>query len=169
MSTSRLRSLFLEGERQLNRIILAAAAAMLVVASASALYQVFSRFVLYTPAHWSEPLVKVALIWMVYLGLMAGARTGTMIAVDFLFDMTSGRFRTAMRAMITVSMLIIFAVLVYYGWLAVYMVRNQTIAGLGISASWVYSAIPFGAGFAALSAIAHFLDPHTRTDSAEAL
>ena len=169
MSTARLRSLFLEGERQLNRVILAGAAAMLVVASASALYQVFSRFVFQTPAHWSEPLVKVSLIWMVYLGLMAGARTGTMIAVDFLFDMTRGRLRTAMRAMVVISMLVVFGVLIWYGWRAVYMVRNQTIAGLGISASWIYAAIPFGAGFAALAAIAHFLDPHTKTDSAEAL
>lgn len=169
MTMTGFRSLFLEGERWLNKAVLAGAALMLIVASASALYQVFSRFVLQTPAHWSEPLVKVALIWMVYLGLMAGARTGTMIAVDFLFDRTAGRLRLAMRALIMVSTLIVFVVLAYYGWRAVYMVRNQTIAGLGVSASWVYSAIPFGAGFAALAAIAHFLDPHTKTDSAEAL
>jgi len=169
MTTARLRSLYLDGERQLNRLVLAAAALMLVVASGSALYQVFSRFVLQTAAHWSEPLVKISLIWMVYLGLMAGARTGTMIAVDFLIDRTSGRLRTAMRLLVLVSVLVVLFALVIYGWRAVYMVRNQTIAGLGLSASWVYSAIPFGAGFAALAAIAHFLDPHQKTDSAEAL
>ena len=167
--TTGLRPLLREGERQLNRLVVAAAALMLVVASAAALYQVFSRFVLQVPAHWSEPLVKVSLIWMVYLGLMAGARTGTLIAVDFLMDKSSGLVRTGMRTMVMVSTLIIFGALVYYGWLAVYMVRNQTIAGLGVSASWVYSAIPVGAGFAALGAIAHFVDPQTKSDSAEAL
>lgn len=169
MTANRLRSLFLGSERQLNRLVVLSAALMLVLASGSGLYQVFSRFLLHVPAHWSEPLVKVALIWMVYLGLMAGARTGTLIAVDFVFDKTSGQFRTAMRFVILVSMLIVFAALFYYGWRAVYMVRNQTIAGFGVSAAWVYSAIPVGAGFAILAAIAHFLDPHTKNDSAEAL
>lgn len=166
--TSRLRSLFLEGERQLNRLVVAAAASLLVVASAAGLYQVISRFVLYVPAHWSEPLVKVSLIWMVYLGLMAGARSGAMIAVDFLMDRSSGHLRTAMRAIVTVSMLVVFGTLVHYGWIAVYMVRNQTIAGLGVSASWVYSAIPVGAGFAALATIAQFVDPQRKTAGAEA-
>lgn len=163
-----LRSLFLEGERQLNRAVVAAAGLMLVIASAAGLYQVFSRFVLMTPAHWSEPLVKVSLIWMVYLGLMSAARSGTLIAVDFLFDRTTGRLRTAMRAVITVAILILLFVLIYHGWRAVYLVRNQTIAGLGVSASWVYAAIPLGAGFSALAAIAHFLDPATRTGAVEA-
>ncbi|KAA0970453.1 TRAP transporter small permease subunit [Aureimonas fodinaquatilis] len=169
MSATNIRSLFLCSERLLNRAVVTGAALMLVVASAAALFQVFSRFVLHVPAHWSEPMIKISLIWMVYLGLMAGARTGTMIAVDFVFDMTKGRFRTLMRAMILVAMLIVLVVLFYNGWRAVYMVRNQTIAGLGLSASWVYAAIPIGAGFAALAAIAHFIDPHTKTDSAEAL
>lgn len=167
MTIADLRSLFLDGERQLNRLVLAVAATMLVVASAAGLYQVFSRFVLQIPAHWSEPLVKVTLIWMVYLGLMSAARSGSMIAVDFLFELTSGRLRLVMRTMITIAMLIVFAVLIYHGWRAVYLVRNQTIAGLGVSASWVYSAIPLGAGFAALAVIAQFLDPPAAKSGAE--
>jgi TRAP-type C4-dicarboxylate transport system permease small subunit len=169
MTANRLRALFLGGERALNQLVLIAASLMLVVATTAALYQVFSRFVLQTAAHWSEPLVKISLIWMVYLGLMAGARTGTMIAVDFLIDRTSGRLRRAMRILILVSTLVVLLTLVIYGWRAVYMVRNQNIAGLGLSASWVYLAIPTGAAFAALGALAHFFDPHTKTDSAEAL
>jgi TRAP-type C4-dicarboxylate transport system permease small subunit len=169
MTALRVQQMFLDGERQLNRLVLAVAALMLAVAVGAGLFQVFSRFVLSLPAHWSEPTIKVTLIWMVYLGLMAGARTGTMIAVDFLIERSSGRLRSAMNLMVLISMLIVFLFLLFYGWRAVYMVRNQTIAGLGLSASWVYSAIPVGAGFAALAAIAHFIDPHTKTDSAEAL
>lgn len=169
MTLKTMRSLLLEGERQLNKVIIAAAAILLMVAAGAGLYQVFSRFVLQTSAHWSEPLVKVALIWMVYLGLMAAARTGTMIAVDFLFQMSTGVLRSVMRGAILLSTLAVCGTLIYYGWIAVYMVRNQTIAGLGVSASWVYAAIPFGAGFVALAAIAHSLDPMTDTDRAEAL
>ena len=169
MTAPRLQQLFLEGERRLNRLVLALAALMLAVAAGAGLFQVFSRFVLKLPAHWSEPTIKMTLIWMVYLRLMAGARTGTMIAVDFLIERASGRLRSIMNLLVLTSMLIVFLLLLYYGWRAVYMVRNQTIAGLGLSAAWVYSAIPIGAGFAALAAIAHFIDPHKKTDSAEAL
>lgn len=153
-----LRSLFIAGERQLNRAVGLAAALMLLIAAASGLFQVFSRFLLNTPAYWSEPLVRVSLIWMVYLGLMSAARGGALIAVDFFYDKTSGRMRGVLRFAIMLSMLTLFAVLTYYGWLAVYMVRNQIIAGFGLSASWVYSAIPVGSSFAALATIAHYLD-----------
>ncbi len=154
-----LRAAFLAGERDLNVAVVGASALMLAVASGVGLYQVVSRFVLQAPATWSEPVVRVSLTWMVYLGLMAAARGGTMIAVGFLFDMSSGRLREFMRLAIVLSVLAMLGALVWYGWIAVYMVRNQTIAGLGLSASWAYSAIPVGAGFAALAAIAHYLDP----------
>ncbi|MAY61006.1 MAG: C4-dicarboxylate ABC transporter permease [Rhizobiales bacterium] len=169
MTTISVRSSFLALERILNGLIIPAAAFCMMVAAASGLYQVFSRFVLHAPAHWSEPLVKFSLIWMVYLGLMAAARSGTLIAVDFLYGMSSGILREIMRLVILLSTLTVCAALIYYGWLAVYMVRNQTISGLGVSASWVYAAIPFGAGFVALAAIAHFIEPRTEADRAEAL
>lgn len=159
MTTMSLRSLVLAGERRLNLVIVMAAAVLLAVASLAGMYQVFSRFVMRMPAAWTEPLVRVTLIWMVYLGLMAGARTGSLITVNFLYEMTSGRLREISRLMIALSVLSMLGILVWYGWIAVYMVRNQTIAGLGISASWVYSAIPVGAGFAAIAVIVHFFDP----------
>lgn len=159
MAIGSLRSLVLTGERHLNKAVVAAAGLMLVIASAAGMFQVFSRFVLHMPSTWSEPLVKVSLIWMVYLGLMAGARSGGLIAVNFLYDLAPGRARAAMRFVIAAAILLLLGVLVLYGWRAVYMVRNQTIAGLGVSASWVYSAIPVGAGFAALAVIANYLDP----------
>ncbi|MDZ4311021.1 MAG: TRAP transporter small permease [Cypionkella sp.] len=154
-----LRSHFIACERQLNRAVGLAAAVMLLIAAAAGLFQVLSRFLLNTPAYWSEPLVRVSLIWMVYLGLMSAARGGALIAVGFFYDKTYGQMRGVLRLAIMLSMLTLFAVLTYYGWQAVYMVRNQTIAGFGLSASWVYSAIPVGSSLAAMATIAHYLDP----------
>ena len=91
------------------------------------------------------------------------------IAAGVLYGMSAGLIREIMRVVILIATLTVCTALVYYGWLAVYMVRNQTISGLGVSASWVYAAIPFGAGFVALATIAHFLDPQSATDKAEAL
>jgi len=139
--------------------MLTVAGLMLVVAAVAAFYQVVSRFVLHIPSHWSEPLVRIMLIWMVYLALMAGVRSGSMLAIDFLLKKMSGAWHRLMRLMVLVSMLVTFAILFYYGAQAVYLVRNQTIAGLGISASWIYSAIPVGALFASLAAVARFLAP----------
>lgn len=158
MSLASFRSALLAGERHLGMAVVGASALMLAIASAAGLYQVVSRFVLHAPSTWSEPTIRVCLTWMVYLGLMAAARGGTMIAVGFLFDMASGRLRDLMRLAIALGVLAMLGVLVCYGWIAVYMVRNQTIAGLGISASWAYSAIPVGSGFAALAAIAQYFD-----------
>src|SRR5690606_9445366 len=95
-------------------------ALMLAVASAAGLYQVVSRFVLHSPAPWSEPTIRFSLTWMVYLGLMAAARNGTMIAVGFLYDKAGGPLKQFMRLSIVAAVLAMFGVLIYFGWIAVY-------------------------------------------------
>jgi TRAP-type C4-dicarboxylate transport system permease small subunit len=157
-----VRALLLTGEHWLNRIVVALSCLGLVVAAVTGFIQVVSRFILHLPTAWSEPVIQLSLIWMVYLGLAAGARSGGLIAVSFLYERTRGPFRQVMRLAIALSVLALFGVLIWFGWTMVYLVRNQTVAGLGISASWAYAAIPLGAGFAALAVIAHYFAPPAR-------
>jgi TRAP-type C4-dicarboxylate transport system permease small subunit len=43
------------------------ACAMMAIASALGLFQIITRFILESPAEWTEVLIRFSLIWMVFL------------------------------------------------------------------------------------------------------
>jgi TRAP-type C4-dicarboxylate transport system permease small subunit len=49
-------------------------------------------------------------------------------------------------------------VLFWFGWTMATRVQFQVMAGLEISMSYAYAAIPVGSAFAIIGAVAHFFD-----------
>jgi TRAP-type C4-dicarboxylate transport system permease small subunit len=49
-------------------------------------------------------------------------------------------------------------ILLWFGWIMAERVQFQEMAGLEVSMSWGYAALPIGAVFAAIGALAQFLD-----------
>ncbi len=131
----------------------------LAVAACVGLFQVVTRFVLGEPATWSEPLIRVLLIWMAYLGLAAAIRQGSLVSVDLVHRLARGRRRRALDAAIAAATLALLAILAWYGIDLAGRVRFQNLAGLEIPIVWAYAAIPTGALVSMLAVLAHFLDP----------
>ncbi|HEY6631738.1 MAG TPA: TRAP transporter small permease subunit [Rhizobiaceae bacterium] len=136
----------------------------LALACAVGFYQVLTRFVLHAPSSWSEPLIQTTLIWMVYVTLAGAMRAGALISVDLLVSISTGRLLKLVRVVINSSVLTLLAIIFWFGCELVWRVRFQTIAGLGISASWAYAALPTGAVLSALALVAHALEPARKTD-----
>jgi TRAP-type C4-dicarboxylate transport system permease small subunit len=149
-------------ERWLTEAVVASACLMLAAAACAGLHQVVSRFILQQPSTWSEVLVRVLLIWMVYLGAAGAIRTGALVSVDLLYRKTRGFARRSVEAAVTLCTLAILIILFWYGWDMVNRVRFQNMAGLEISMSWAYAAIPVGSAFGILAVIAHYFDPQRR-------
>lgn len=149
--------------QRLDRMIFGAvsgvAQAFLWGAVATATFQVVARFVLHTPLDWSEVLTRALVIWAVLLGVALAFRQGAMISVDFLRQRMRGAPRRALEGLIHLAC---FGFLVFLAWVGgqmTYRVRFQNVAGLDISISWIYLAIPVGAGLAALAVLLHWLLP----------
>jgi TRAP-type C4-dicarboxylate transport system permease small subunit len=130
----------------------------LSVAVAAGLWQVVSRFALSQPSVWSEALVRMALIWMAYLGLAVALRLGALVSIDVAHRAARGALRRAIEATALAGSLSLMGVMFWFGWEMAGRVRFQEMAGLEISMSWGYAAIPLGAAFAMIGALAHFLD-----------
>jgi TRAP-type C4-dicarboxylate transport system permease small subunit len=130
----------------------------LTVAVAAGLWQVFARFATETPSIWSEALVRMALIWMAYLGLAVALRTGALVSIDVAHRYSAGAARRALEAAALACSLSFMGVMFWFGWEMATRVRFQELAGLEVSISWGYAAIPVGAVFAMIGALAHFLD-----------
>lgn len=161
-----LRSAALAAERILTSAAVASGTLLLATAVAIGGYQVIARFILFQPASWSEPLIQGGLIWMAYLALAGAMRSGTLISVDILLRATEGTLHRFLRTFGTVAILLLLAVLVWFGAILCWRVRFQNLAGLNIPASFVYAALPVGSLVSMIALIAHVIDPPTGDTSA---
>lgn len=153
-----LRRTILAFDRVSTEIAAIVACIALSVAVAAGAWQVFSRFATATPSPWSEALVRVALIWMCYLGVAVALRAGALVSIDVAHRYTRGALRRTVEAVTLAFVLSFMGVMFWFGWAMTERVQFQTIAGLEFSMAYAYAAIPLGALFAMVGATAHFLD-----------
>lgn len=155
---ARLRGLVLGLDRLTTGLAAILACLALAIAVLAGLWQVIARFATETPAIWSEALVRTALIWMAYLGVALALRAGALVSIDVAHRYASGALRRALEAATLASVLSMMGVMFWFGWIMAQRVQFQEMAGLEVSMSWGYAAIPVGALFAMIGAMAHFLD-----------
>jgi TRAP-type C4-dicarboxylate transport system permease small subunit len=155
---SRLARALLALDRVTTQAALAAACFALAVAVASGAWQVFTRFLLSQPSPWSEALVRQALVWMVLLGVAGAIREGALVAIDVTRQLVKGRALLLLDLLIFAAIVLLFGVLFWFGWEMANRVRFQSIAGLDVSIAWGYAAIPVGAVFAIIGALAALID-----------
>ena len=70
----------------------------------------------------------------------------------------TGALQRAIEATALAASLSMLGVMFWFGWIMAERVQFQEMAGLEVSMSWGYAAIPIGAVFAMVGAVAHFLD-----------
>ena len=162
-----LAALLLAIDRLTTQVATATAVAALAVAVAAGFWQVLTRFVFQDPATWSEALVRVALIWMCYVGLAGCFRTGALVSIDLAHKVSTGLIRRFLETLALASSLTVLAVLFWFGWAMAERVKFQNLAGLDVSIAWGYAAIPIGAAFCAIAALAHYFDPARRNEELE--
>ena len=155
---ARLRAGVLTLDRIGTTIAAIIACLALAVAVFAGLWQVVARFATETPSVWSEALVRTALIWMAFIGLAVAIRAGALVSIDIAHRLSHGAARAALEGMTLASILSMLGVMFWFGWSMAERVKFQEMAGLEVSMAWGYAAIPLGAVFAMLGAVAHFLD-----------
>lgn len=154
----RLRGLVLSLDQIGTTIAAIIACLALAVALFAGLWQVVARFATETPSVWSEALVRTALIWMAFIGLAVAIRAGALVSIDIAHRLSRGALRAALEGLTLASILSMLGVMFWFGWSMAERVKFQEMAGLEVSMAWGYAAIPLGAVFAMLGAVAHFLD-----------
>jgi TRAP-type C4-dicarboxylate transport system permease small subunit len=155
-----MKHAFLRFERLTTGFAMAAACAMLALASGLGFFQILMRFVFETPAEWTEVLIRFSLIWMVFLGVPMAFRQGAMVSVDVLYRWSPTPVRRFLDHVVAFAALLLIAVIVWWGWDYANRGAVQTMIGLeGVSMFWAYLALPVGGLFAALGVVGNLLDP----------
>lgn len=155
-----MKQAFLRLEHWTTGISMAVACLMLVIASSLGMFQIITRFVLEQPAEWSEILIRLSLIWMVFMGIPAAFRQGAMVSVDVLYRWSPPRFRRVLDWVVCLAALALIAIIIWWGWDYSLRGRVQSMAGLeSISMFWGYVAMPVGGLFCVIGIIGNLLDP----------
>lgn len=155
-----MKSAFLKLEQFTSRLSMMAACAMLTLAASLGVFQIVTRFVLETPAEWTEVIIRFSLIWMVFLGIPSAFRQGAMVSVDVLYRWSPPCFRRVLDAVACVAALALIAVIIWWGWDYANRGKVQTMIGLeDVSMFWAYLALPVGGVFSILGIIGNLLDP----------
>jgi TRAP-type C4-dicarboxylate transport system permease small subunit len=155
-----VKETFLRIERFTSELSMAGAVAMMAIASALGMFQIITRFVLEQPAEWSEILIRLSLIWMIFLGIPTCFRHGAMVSVDVLYRWSPVRLRRVLDWVVAGASMTLILVILWYGWDYAVRGRVQSMAGLeSISMFWGYLALPVGALFCILGIIGNLIDP----------
>jgi TRAP-type C4-dicarboxylate transport system permease small subunit len=155
-----VKETFLRIERFTSGLAMAGACLMLAVASSLGMFQIVTRFVLEQPAEWSEILIRLSLIWMVFLGIPTAFRQGAMVSVDVLYRLVPATPRRVLDWVVAAASLLLIGLILWWGWDYAVRGKVQSMAGLeSISMFWGYLALPVGALFCILGIFGNLLDP----------
>jgi len=137
-----------------------AACTMLTLAASLGVFQIITRFVLETPAEWTEVMIRFSLIWMVFLGIPTAFRQGAMVSVDVLYRWSPPGMRRVLDWVVCLAALGLIAVIIWWGWDYANRGKVQTMIGLeDVSMFWAYLALPVGGVFSILGIVGNLLDP----------
>ena len=155
-----MRQAFLKIEHWTTALSTAVACLMLAIAASLGLFQIITRFVLEQPAEWSEILIRLSLIWMVFMGIPAAFRQGAMVSVDVMYRWSPPKIKRVLDWLVCLAALTLILVIVWWGWDYAVRGRVQSMAGLeSISMFWGYIAMPIGGVFALFGIVGNLLDP----------
>jgi TRAP-type C4-dicarboxylate transport system permease small subunit len=155
-----MKETFLRIERFTSGVAMAGAVMMLVTASTLGMFQIVTRFVLEQPAEWSEILIRLSLIWMVFLGIPVAFRQGAMVSVDVLYRWSRPGMRRFLDWAVAIASLLLIGIILWWGWDYANRGKVQSMAGLeSISMFWGYLALPVGALFCIFGIVGNLLDP----------
>jgi TRAP-type C4-dicarboxylate transport system permease small subunit len=155
-----MKQLFLRFESWSTAVSMMIACLMMALASAFGIHQIVTRFVLESPAEWTEVLIRFSLIWMVFLGIPTAFRQGAMVSVDLLYRLSGDRMRRFLDSLVAIAALILCGIILWWGWDYANRGSVQSMIGLeGVSMFWAYLALPVGAVFSIIGIIGFWLDP----------
>ena len=155
-------------DKGLFRLVSWLAQALLWTAVLAGFYQVISRFVLASPADWSEALTRACIIWAVMLGAALAFRRGAMLSVDMLHRLLPPRQARRLEHGVLGVVVCFLGFLVWVGAMMTWRVRFQGVPSLMISISWIYLSIPVGMGLSLWAAIACWIEgPREQRDETE--
>lgn len=142
----------------MNKAVGIVLAIMLAIMSVLIIIQVFTRFVIDYPLHWTEELARYLMIYSVFLGAALALRQSRLISIEVLAQSLNESKQRILRVIVMLLSIVFLMILLVQGIEIIGVVKSQSSAGLGISMAVPYASIPIGAALMTINAIAVILE-----------
>ena len=160
MTEHSLRPRLIKAADTTGRAIELSSGAVCVVLGAAmvtvTLLGVFFRYVLGSPLQWTEELARFLMLWLGFLAMNLAMRQGQHISIDFLVAKFPRPLSTVTAYAVDLMIAYFLVVLTVkgYGMTAKTMMKASSMS---FSMSWVYSAVPIGAGLTLVQLVLNVL------------
>ena len=104
--------------------------------------QVFFRYVLNHSLFWSEELARYLLVWLTFLGASVAYYRGAHPGIDFFYVKMPPTIKQAARFLVHLTSLILFGIMIFYGYQFSYFLRLQITPALHLPKWIIFSIIP---------------------------
>ncbi|MBB4267320.1 TRAP transporter small permease [Roseospira visakhapatnamensis] len=111
---------------------------------------VFFRYVLQSPFTWTEELVTITFSWVIFLGASACLRDHALLRVDAFIHLLPQPLQAVAGAVAVGILLVLLAMLIYYGFTYAIAVRGDLFPMLRLSMAWAALALPVASCLAVL-------------------
>ena len=120
--------------------------------------QVVFRYVFHNSLAFSEELARYLFVWTVFLGIPVVQRMGGHMTVGVITERISGTPLKVLRIVASILTIIFMIIIFNNGWLMVQRTVFQTSPAMQIPMSYIYYALPIGAGVMILNTLEDLFD-----------
>jgi TRAP-type transport system small permease protein len=157
MKSTSMRRILMKALKKVKRVIdqvmLVLSVTLIGIIVLTILFQIFTRtFLNFTPA-WSEELARVLFVWISFFGIAYGFKEKLHIAVGIFIKKFNEKIKRLIDNIAKVLIIILGVILMYFGTEFMLLMNYSTMAGLGISSSFLYAAIPVSGFFITINGI----------------
>jgi TRAP-type C4-dicarboxylate transport system permease small subunit len=131
---------------------------LFMVIAATALAQVFTRYVLGNSLTWTLEMDILLMIWAVWLGAAIGIHRKAHLRISLLSDRLSEERRKALTVIIDLLTLTFLTVVGWKGIAVIESVEGTVLTSMDLPRGFVVSAAPVGAGFMILFLLPNLLE-----------
>ena len=149
-------------KKWMTRLLAGIATVLLSIMTLLVLYQVFTRYILNSPAAFTEELVRYFLIWTGFIGAAYAFSTREHMSLTLIRDKFTGKAHTALLVVID-GLILLMASFVFTigGFKLAVSASREFSALLGIPRSLVYSIAPISGVFIVLAQIINIYEDVT--------
>ena len=129
-------------EKIVERLLYFLVCATFAVLIFACVLQIFTRFVLNNSLSWTEELARYAFIWSNFLGAAICTQKESHATVTAVTDLLPAKAQTVLKMAVSLIVILVAGVLIWYGFKVAYAVRLQLSPALRVSMALIYGAAP---------------------------
>lgn len=107
--------------------------------------QVLSRMIGIAFLVWTDEVIRIAVVWLTFLGSAVGVRRNVHFAIDLFVNALPPRASRIARGGIWAAVLLVVLLLLWTGWQLAVIALDRVYPITRISQTWAFAAVPLGA------------------------